>query len=93
MTLQNTIPCRVRLEKHMRNDDILKSIHDTNVAALPWQQASLRDIQRHLGISSLWDSLFLFQPLESTESRFEPLWEFEVSDEEEAQIQVSIHLN
>lgn len=74
----------------MRNRELLKSIYTNNVAAMPWQQASLREIQRDLSLSPLWDSLFLFQPLESTDSDLKPIWEFEVGEEEEAKIQVSI---
>jgi hypothetical protein len=71
----------------MRNTDVLKMIHQSNVNALPWQQTSLRSIQKELGISSLWDSLFLFQPLAQDGPRLDSLWKFDTS-ENEAKIQV-----
>ncbi|KIM49051.1 hypothetical protein M413DRAFT_438219 [Hebeloma cylindrosporum] len=61
----NTIPCRVRFHKGMRNIELLRSIQQGNLDALPWQQASLRAIQKLVGVGHLWDTLFLFQPLQS----------------------------
>lgn len=86
--LKNTIPCRVRLVEGLRNSELLKLIHQSNVDALPWQQASLRTIQKALGISSLWDSLFLFQPF-TPDGSPDSLWEFDVL-EEEVKIQVCL---
>lgn len=71
----------------MTNDELLKSIHQDNVDALPWQHASLRSIQKELGIARLWDSLFLFQPLQN-DGDGEPLWKFEARDAEVVSIQV-----
>ncbi|KAF5380902.1 hypothetical protein D9615_004009 [Tricholomella constricta] len=88
----NTIPCRIRLKDGVRNIELLRSIHEYNVDALPWQHASLRSIQRKLGISRLWDSLFLFQPLESNEELPDSLWTFDTQGEGEALIQYTIAL-
>ncbi|KAG6845337.1 NRPS [Tephrocybe sp. NHM501043] len=82
----NTIPCRVHLQDGLRNIDLLRSLHKFNVDALPWQHTSLRSIQRKLGVSRLWESLFLFQPRMSGITA-EPLWSFETQEDEEAQIQ------
>ncbi|KAH9484356.1 NRPS [Psilocybe cubensis] len=57
----NTIPCCIRIEGKARNIELLKSIHQSNLDALQWQQASARAIQKVLGVENLWDSLFLFQ--------------------------------
>ncbi|KAG5645251.1 NRPS protein [Asterophora parasitica] len=86
----NTIPCRIRLEDGLRNIDLLRSIHKSNVDALAWQHASLRSIQRKLGISRLWDSLFVFQPIESHERSVDPLWTFDAQEEEATSIQYAI---
>ncbi|KAG6866968.1 NRPS [Blastosporella zonata] len=85
----NTIPCRVRLRDGLSNIDLLRSIHKLNVDALPWQHVSLRSIQRKLGVSSLWESLFLFQPRIETNTVADPLWSFELQGSEEAHIQAS----
>ncbi|KAI0721073.1 peptide synthetase [Cerioporus squamosus] len=77
----NTIPCRVRFDGDVRNRDLLKRLHDANIASMPWQHASLRSIQRELGLSNLWDSLFVYQPKqESLESKQDALWVFEGDD-------------
>ncbi|KAG6917971.1 NRPS [Tephrocybe rancida] len=83
----NTIPCRVRLLDGLRNIDLLRSIHKLNVDALPWQHTSLRSIHHKMGVSRLWDSLFLFQPRFETASTNDPLWVFDVQDSKEARIQ------
>ena len=48
----------------MRNIELLRTIQQGNLDALPWQQASPRAIQKLTGIENLWDTLFLFQPLQ-----------------------------
>ena len=48
----------------MRNIELLRCIQQGNLDALPWQQASPRAIQKLMGIGNLWDTLFLFQPLQ-----------------------------
>lgn len=77
----------------MRNVELLQLIHRTNVVALPWQHASLRSIQREIGIDPLWDVLYLFQPLDESDSNPDALWEFEIPDEEEAKIQVCLWIH
>ncbi|KDR81669.1 hypothetical protein GALMADRAFT_59971 [Galerina marginata CBS 339.88] len=73
----NTIPCCVRLEANMSNIDLLRFIHQGNLDGLLWQQASVRAIQKALGVDSLWDSLFLFQPAQLSEIDESPNWTFE----------------
>lgn len=51
----------------MRNIELLRSIQHGNLDALPWQQASLRTIQKVMGVGNLWDTLFLFQPLQTAD--------------------------
>lgn len=74
----------------MHNRDLLKRLHDANIASMPWQHASLRSIQRELGLSNLWDSLFVYQPKqESLESKQDALWVFEGGDVEDISVHVS----
>ncbi|TFK42523.1 peptide synthetase [Crucibulum laeve] len=88
----NTIPCRVQIGKHMRNIDVLRSIHDANVDVMPWQQASLRSIHKELCSESLWDSLFLFQPEEISENTEGNLWSMEIPVAHETKVQYPINL-
>ncbi|KAH0583804.1 hypothetical protein H2248_009404 [Termitomyces sp. 'cryptogamus'] len=86
----NTVPCRARLNG-VRNIDLLRSIHKLNVDALPWQHASLRSIQRELGFTNLWDSLFVFQPHSlGTKKLAAALWSFDEQANLEAQIQYAV---
>ncbi|KAF8163357.1 peptide synthetase [Crassisporium funariophilum] len=73
----NTIPCCIRLDPNMRNIDFVRSIHESNIDGLPYQQASLRELYRKLGVDSLWDSLFLFQPAEAVNTSEEEFWTFD----------------
>lgn len=74
----------------MDNKSLLKEIHESNVASMSWQHASLRSIQRKLGVSNLWDSIFVFQPKqESLESESNRLWTFDVSEAEDISVHVS----
>ena len=59
--------------------------------ALPWQQASVRAVQKALMVDQLWDSLFLFQHADSDANPSQPpLWSFdEATLVEEASVQVS----
>lgn len=58
--------------------EMLKLIHRNNVDAIPWQQASLRAIQQGLGVRSLWECLFVFQPYQDPAAHEEDLpWAFE----------------
>ncbi|KAF9464762.1 peptide synthetase [Collybia nuda] len=88
----NTIPCRVQLVEGMRNSELLKSIHQSNIDALPWQQASLRSIQKKLGVSSIWDSLFLFQPSTSNGSSMDIFWEFHGVEKVKIQYAINVEM-
>ncbi|PPR03610.1 hypothetical protein CVT24_007726 [Panaeolus cyanescens] len=57
----NTIPFVIRLGRYMQNIDLLRSVHQSNVESLPWHHSSLREVQKRVGVESLWDSLFLYQ--------------------------------
>ena len=70
----------------MKNIDLVRGIHKQNTAAHNWQHASLRSIQRKLGLSSLWDAIFVFQPL--IEEDKHELWAFDDSENEIAKVQV-----
>jgi len=74
----------------MKYIDLLRFIHQANLDSLPWQQASLRAIQKVLKADSLWDSLFLFQHSEDAEAEHNSIWHFEeYATEEGIDIQVS----
>jgi len=79
----------------MKYIDLLRFIHQANLDSLPWQQASLRAIQKVLKVDSLWDSLFLFQHSEDAhsedaEAEHNSIWHFEeYATEEGIDIQVS----
>jgi hypothetical protein len=70
----------------MSNRDLLRSIHQANVNALPWQHVSLRAVQKEMQLQSLCSSLFLFQP--RTSPLHSELWALRDSGEFDAQIQV-----
>ena len=85
------MPCRVRLRDGVTNKTLLQRIHEANVASMPWQHASLRDIQKELRVSSLWDALYVFQPRqESLEILRDSPWTFDAADVEEIFVQVSM---
>ena len=87
--VQNTVPCRVMFTGETTNKELLKHVHQANVDSMAWQHASLRSIQRQLGVSSLWDSIFVFQPRqESLEAETNSLWTFDVEDVEQISVQV-----
>ncbi|KAG1878019.1 hypothetical protein DFJ58DRAFT_835671 [Suillus subalutaceus] len=85
----STIPCRVRIGETATNRDLLRSIHANNLAALEWQHISLRDIQAETGLFNLWDSIFVFQPLQSIYSS--PLWSMLNPDEFQANVQYPLN--
>jgi len=61
-----------------------------NTDGLEYQHVSLRALQKELGASSLWDSLFLFQPQDETSQR-SSIWSFDndlVTSEDEISVQV-----
>ncbi|RPD66154.1 peptide synthetase [Lentinus tigrinus ALCF2SS1-7] len=89
----NTVPCRVRFYGDASNRELLKRLHNANIASMPWQHASLRSIQRELGLSNLWDSLFVYQPKqESLESKQDALWVFEGDDVEDISVQYPLNI-
>ncbi|KAL4259866.1 Non-ribosomal peptide synthetase [Pleurotus pulmonarius] len=85
--LLNTIPCRTTMLGTMRNIDLLKAVHAWNIAAMSKQQFSLRSLQKSLGMKSLWDVLFVFQPLSPPPAPFETLWAFDTSMGDDAKVQ------
>lgn len=83
------MPCRITFAGDANNKAVLKQVHQHNIASMAWQHASLRSLQRRLGVSSLWDSIFVFQPRqESLEHESAPLWTFDAGDAEEISVQV-----
>lgn len=75
----------------MRNIDLLKAVHAWNIAAMSKQQFSLRSLQKSLGMKSLWDVLFVFQPLSPPSDPFERLWKFDASMGDDAKVQVILN--
>lgn len=74
----------------MKNIDLLRTIHQSNLESLAWQQASPRAIQKAMGVESIWDSLFLFQTSEMDGSSVNS-WTFDTdANVDEAKIQVSV---
>ncbi|CDO69499.1 hypothetical protein BN946_scf184785.g4 [Trametes cinnabarina] len=89
----NTLPCRVSFAGERSNKALLQNIHQHNVASMAWQHVSLRSIHRRLGVSSLWDSLFVFQPRqESFESEADRLWTFDAGNPDEISVQYALNL-
>ncbi|KIJ69297.1 nonribosomal peptide synthetase [Hydnomerulius pinastri MD-312] len=86
----NTAPFRIRFSSHMSNRDLLRSIHQDNVDALPWQHVSLRAIQSEMHVQNLFSSLFLFQPRTSTTRS--KLWTLNDLGEFDAQIQYPLNV-
>ncbi|KAF9493084.1 hypothetical protein BDN71DRAFT_1591331 [Pleurotus eryngii] len=85
--LLNTIPCRIQMLETRHNVDLLRDIHAWNIAAMSKQQFSLRSVQKSLGMKSLWDVLFVFQPLSPPSAPFERLWRFDTSMGDKAKVQ------
>ncbi|KAI5124379.1 hypothetical protein M0805_008982 [Coniferiporia weirii] len=89
----STLPCRVRISQSLKNLDLVRSVHRNNISAQKWQHASLRSIQRKLGLGSLWDSIFIFQPLTDDASGSEDrLWCFDNAEDEVAKIQYPLNI-
>ncbi|KAF8844469.1 AMP-binding-domain-containing protein [Paxillus ammoniavirescens] len=86
----NTVPCRIQFSPHMSNRDLLRSIHQANVDAIPWQHVSLRAVQKEIQLQSLCSSLFLFQP--RTSPLHSDLWALRDSGEFNAQIQYPLNV-
>ncbi|KAF5368041.1 hypothetical protein D9758_004463 [Tetrapyrgos nigripes] len=70
----NTIPCKVVITRGETNKQLMRSMHEWNNDGLTWQHASLRAIQRQLGIPNLLDTLFLFQPDGGASPEEDQLW-------------------
>ncbi|KAI0374911.1 hypothetical protein BV20DRAFT_961134 [Pilatotrama ljubarskyi] len=89
----NTLPCRVTLSKGTTNKSVLRQVHVENVAGMAWQHASLRSIQRRLGVGNLWESIFVFQPKqEGLDSQANRLWTFDAGDTEDINIQYPLNV-
>ncbi|KAF9257797.1 hypothetical protein L218DRAFT_85650 [Marasmius fiardii PR-910] len=89
----NTIPCRVKLAAEETNRQLVRTIHDWNTSGLPWQHASLRSIQRHLGASKLFDTLFLYQPHSEATTDEPKIWEtLGRGDMQESKTQFAINI-
>ncbi|KAF9483747.1 peptide synthetase [Pholiota conissans] len=90
----NTIPFCIRLERGMDKMHLLRKIHQLNIDALPYQQASLRAIQKALAVDRIWDSLFLFQsPTGQSRELKQSLWTFdEKSAGREAKMQYPLNV-
>ena len=67
-------------------------MHQSNLVTAMWQHASLRSIQRELGLVTLWDCLYVFQSIQDDEPDRFDLWQFDDSEEEIAKIQVTSYL-
>ncbi|KAH7922105.1 hypothetical protein BV22DRAFT_1037866 [Leucogyrophana mollusca] len=89
--LLNTVPCRVRFNGSTTNRDLLRSVQRDNVAALRWQHASLRAIQSRMNVGSLWDSLFLFQPTQSS-GPTSSLWHLSDSSKFDVKLQYPLNI-
>lgn len=70
----NTILCRVELDSKITSREALRNLHRDNLESLSFQHASLRSIQQQLGVRSLGDALFVFQPRVQEEAADEPIW-------------------
>ncbi|THH11834.1 hypothetical protein EW145_g392 [Phellinidium pouzarii] len=89
----STLPCRVLIPQGLNNLDFVRSIHGQNLSAQKWQHASIRSIQRKLGVNSLWDSIFVFQPImDGASEKMNKLWQFDDSEDEVAKIQYPLNI-
>ncbi|KAL5529265.1 hypothetical protein ACEPAG_5250 [Sanghuangporus baumii] len=89
----STLPCRSHIPAGIRILDFVRTIHRHNLAAQRWQHASLRSIHRKVGLSSLWDAIFLFQPIvDDTSDEQDALWSFDESQDEIAKIQYPLNI-
>ena len=68
--------------------ELVRAVQHSNAASLKWQHASLRAIQKAVGVGSLWDSIFLFQPPQDTSGPTKRFWEFMDAESEIAKVQV-----
>ncbi|KAI9088860.1 hypothetical protein DFS34DRAFT_417935 [Phlyctochytrium arcticum] len=81
----NTIPCRVHLEAKMSIRDVVAQVQRKSAGALAYQHTSLRHIQQWMDRSMpLFDTLFIYQKTDLTESDQPQLW----TGEEEAAAEI-----
>jgi ferricrocin synthase len=79
--LFNTIPFHVKLDQTSTWASVVKKCHDFNVVTLEFQQTPLRDIQKWCSDGqSLFDTLFSFQILKSSDPNTPQLWYEEESE-------------
>ncbi|KAG8774039.1 Non-ribosomal peptide synthetase [Ceratobasidium sp. 428] len=90
----NTIPCRVDLSASRSYGDLLRKIQRWNNESLSYQHASLRSIQRELGVKSLTDALFLFQPdVAIGNTEFTSIWDsLESASKNETKAQYGLNI-
>ncbi|CUA72232.1 hypothetical protein RSOLAG22IIIB_00897 [Rhizoctonia solani] len=90
----NTIPCHIDLSLYRTYGDLLRGIQHANNEALSYQHASLRSIQRGLGVKALIDALFLFQPDVSVQSTdLQPIWDpLERAEKDETKTQYGLNV-
>ncbi|ORY07062.1 amino acid adenylation [Basidiobolus meristosporus CBS 931.73] len=90
----NTVPCRVEINPSKTNEDLFKSLQKYNTDVIPYQHTPLRSILKGLGNldgSPLFDTVFLYQKLNSSESSHEQLWDI-IRDESQLEFSVMIEL-
>ncbi|KAJ3022373.1 hypothetical protein HKX48_006308 [Thoreauomyces humboldtii] len=82
----NTIPCRVTISKHQSNLQLTRSLHASNIAAIPFHHTPLRNIHKWVKDvlvegRPLFDTLFVFQRLGDEEAKIadaeDELWKIE----------------
>ncbi|KAJ1310440.1 hypothetical protein OPQ81_007173 [Rhizoctonia solani] len=90
----NTIPCRVDLSSYRTYGDLLRGIQLANNEGLSYQHASLRSIQRELGVKALIDALFLFQPdIPIGTTSVDPIWDpLERASKDETKTQYGLNI-
>ncbi|KAH7340224.1 hypothetical protein B0J17DRAFT_595170 [Rhizoctonia solani] len=90
----NTIPCHINLSSYRTYSDLLRGIQRVNNEGLSYHHASLRSIQRELGVKSLIDALFLFQPDASVQSTgLLPIWDpLERMDKDQTKTQYGLNI-
>ncbi|KAG8734468.1 Non-ribosomal peptide synthetase [Ceratobasidium sp. 423] len=93
----NTIPCHIDLSLYRTYGDLLRGVQRANNEGLSYQHASLRSIQRELGVKTVIDALFLFQPNVPIQSTgLHPIWdplEHAGKDETKTQYGLNIELH
>ncbi|TPX70384.1 hypothetical protein SpCBS45565_g01827 [Spizellomyces sp. 'palustris'] len=92
----NTIPCRVQVDEHASNLDLVRHVHQFNIEAIPYYHTSLRTIMNSLGRNQdakpLFDTIFLFQQSHQDAHTDEtPLWK-EIAGRADVDYAVSIEL-